>query len=88
MPYHLRCGRVGPIGPERYSGCTSTTEVQGRCRETVRVVDPLIETELARMVVLPGASPDANPMLLIVATAVFVELQVTELVRFCVLLSL
>ena len=88
MPCHLRCGRVGPIGPERYSDRTGTTEVHGRCRETVRVVDPLIDPEVARMVVLPGATPDVNPVLLIVATAVFVELQVTELVRFCVLLSL
>jgi hypothetical protein len=44
--------------------------------------------EAAEIVVLPVATPVASPPLVIVATAVFVELQVTELVRFCVLLSL
>jgi hypothetical protein len=38
---------------ERHSDRTGITEVHGRCRETVRVVDPLIDPEIARMVVLP-----------------------------------
>ena len=56
--------------------------------EIVRVVEPLIEPEVARIVVLPGATPVASPAPVIVAAAVFVELQVTEPVRFWVLLSL
>ena len=55
---------------------------------TVRPVEPLIEPEVAEIVVLPMPTPVANPPLVIVAAAVFVELQVTELVRFCVLPSL
>jgi hypothetical protein len=36
------------------------------------------------MVVLPVAAPLAKPVLLILATEVFEEIQVTESVRFCV----
>jgi hypothetical protein len=55
---------------------------------TVKFVEPLIEPDAAEIVVLPVPTPVASPALVIVATAVFVELQVTELVRFWVLLSL
>ena len=51
---------------------------------TVRVADPLIEPEAAVIVVVPALTPEANPwvpaVLLIVATLVFDELQVTEVV--------
>ena len=40
------------------------------------------------MVVLPAATPVAKPPLVIVASAVFVDVHVTELVRFWVLESL
>jgi len=55
---------------------------------TDRFVEPLIEPDAAEIVVEPVPVPVARPPLEIVATAVLVELQVTELVRFCVLLSL
>ena len=56
---------------------------------TVRFVEPLMAPDAAEIVVLPVSTPVASPASLpIIATAVFVELQVTELVRFCVLLSL
>ena len=55
---------------------------------TVRPVDPLIEPEVAEIVALPTPAPVANPVPLIVATAVLDEPQLTELVRFCVLPSL
>ena len=42
----------------------------------------------AVMFVVPTARPAAKPAALIVAVAVFDELQVTELVKFCVLPSL
>lgn len=59
---------------------------------TVREVLPETEPKLALTVVLPTDSAFANPIVgmvvLIVATAVFDEAQVTCVVRFCVLLSL
>ena len=55
---------------------------------TVRPVEPVIEPEVAWIVVLPAATLVASPVALMVAAAVFVDVQVTELVRFCVLLSL
>jgi hypothetical protein len=55
---------------------------------TVRLVEPLIEPDTAEIVVLPVATPVASPAVVIVAVVVLVELQVTELVRFWVLLSL
>ena len=54
---------------------------------TVRVVDPEIEPDVAVMDVVPAAIPFANPALLIVAIPTEEELQVTLLVRFCVLPS-
>ena len=55
---------------------------------TVSPVEPLIAPEVAEMVALPVPAPVARPLLLIVATALFEEPQVTELVKFCVLPSL
>ena len=55
---------------------------------TVRPVEPTIEPEVACIVVLPAATPVARPAAVIVATAVLVEVQATDPVRFCVLLSL
>jgi hypothetical protein len=58
---------------------------------TVSVVDPPIEPELARMVDVPGFTAVAMPRLpaalLIVATLVLNDCQVTEFVKFCVLPS-
>jgi len=47
-----------------------------------------MESEVASIVVLPPARPAAKPAVVIVATEVLVEVQVTEVVRFCVLPSL
>ena len=58
---------------------------------TVKAVDPEMLPEAAVIVVDPVATEAANPLepvaLLIVATPVLVELQVTAVVRFCVVLS-
>jgi hypothetical protein len=54
---------------------------------TVRVVDPETLPEVALIVVVPAFNADARPVALIVPVAVFVEAQVTLLVRSCVLLS-
>jgi hypothetical protein len=50
-------------------------------------VEPLIEPDCAVIVEVPGVNIVAMPELLMVATAVDEELQVTELVKFCVLPS-
>ena len=53
-------------------------------RRTVFDTTPLC---VALTLLVPAANPVANPAAVIVATAVLEELQVTELVRFCVLPS-
>ena len=54
---------------------------------TVKVVDPETLPVVALIVVVPAFRAVARPPEVIVAVAVFVEAQVTLLVRFCVLLS-
>jgi hypothetical protein len=58
---------------------------------TVSVVDPETLPDAAVIVVVPAAADVANPLLpaalLMVATPVEEELQVTVFVRFCVVLS-
>ena len=58
---------------------------------TTRVVDPDKLTDVAVIVVEPAATGVANPFdpaaLFMVATPVLEELQVTAVVRFCVVLS-
>lgn len=53
----------------------------------VKLVEPLIEPEVAVIVVDATATPVATPLLVIVAAASLEEPQVAELVRFCVLPS-
>jgi hypothetical protein len=85
-------GRVPPLAArvaEYATFCVPLTSdvvvmVSGRgC--TVTVVFPVIPLSVAVIVVLPGFTAVANPALVMVATVVLVEAQVTELVRFCVL---
>ena len=52
---------------------------------TVNVVLPVMPLSVAEIVVLPIFTAVANPALVMVATVVLVEAQVTEPVRFCVL---
>ncbi len=56
--------------------------------ETVKPVEPLIVPKAALIVVLPLATLDARPVALIVAAAGFEEVQTTDAVMSCVLLSL
>ena len=49
---------------------------------TVRDVEPLIDPDVAVMVVVPAATLEARPELLMLATLVAEEFQVTELVMF------
>lgn len=55
---------------------------------TVRVLDPLIEPELALMVAVPTAVAVTSPVADTVAVVVDEELHVAVLVRSCVLPSL
>jgi hypothetical protein len=68
------------------TGVTATDTNTGAV--TVTLVDPLIEPNVAWIVVLPAATPVARPAAVMLATPVLLELHVTELVRFNVLLSL
>jgi hypothetical protein len=54
---------------------------------TVSVAWPVTPLMDAVIVDVPAATPDASPLLLIVATDVLADTQVTVLVRFCVELS-
>ena len=55
---------------------------------TAKIVDPDTPPDIAAViVVVPADAPVARPLALMVATAVFEELQVTWLVIFCVLPS-
>jgi len=59
-------------------GLAGVTVMEDRVAEvTVRVVSPEILPEVAMMVVLPGVTAVARPLLLMVATAGLDELQVT-----------
>ena len=70
-------GLVGAIAMEtRAAGLTVSTAV-------LLVMAP----EVAVMLEVPTLRPVATPLALIEATPPFVEFQVAELVRFCVLLS-
>ena len=76
---------VKPLASDLLAG---VTVIETSVAVTVSVVDPLTLPKLAPIVVAPVPTPVANPPLLIVATEVLEELQVTELVRVWVLLSL
>jgi len=65
-------------------GLDGVIAIDARAGVTVKVVDPLIEPEVAVMVVDAAATPVASPLLVMVAAAGFDELQVAELVRLLV----
>ena len=75
---------VVALVPRSVDSVTSIATVAG---VTVRTVEPLMEPDVARMVEVPNPTPVARPALLIVAVALVTDVQVTEFVRFCVLLS-
>jgi hypothetical protein len=55
---------------------------------TVSTVEPTTDPDVALIVLVPVATAEANPPVLIVAVAVVPEVHVTDDVKFCVLLSL
>ena len=76
---------VCPLGTE---GADGVTAIDTRVAVvTVMVVDPVTLPEAAVMVVVPTPVAVARPPAEIVATVAAEELQVTVVVRFCVLPS-
>jgi hypothetical protein len=85
VPVAVNCC-VRPLATEGLAGVTAID-----CRVavvTVNVVEPKIAPDVALIVEVPTAKPEAKPPAVIVAVAGVAELQVTLPVRFCVLLSL
>ncbi len=77
------------VVPALIEGLAGVTAIDTKVAAvTVSAVEPLIEPEVAVIVVLPCATLVANPAALIVATLVVPELHVTVPVKFCVVLLL
>ena len=84
MPVAVNCW----FAPHEIEGFAGVTAIDTRVAAvTVRVVDPVTVPELAPTVVVPTLVPVARPLPEILATPCDEELQVTVLVRFCVLPS-
>jgi hypothetical protein len=78
----------GWVVPSGIAGIAGVTAMETRTAGvTVRVVEPLIEPEVAVTLVLPNPTLLNTPCELTVATPEFVVLQVTEFVRSSVLPS-
>ena len=84
VPVAVNCSVV-PFATDAFTGVTASDT---SAVVTVSVVEALIVPELACIVVLPVATPVANPVPLIVATTALLELHVTTPVKFCWLPSL
>jgi hypothetical protein len=83
VPVALNC----LVCPNPMDGLAGVTEIDSSIGAvTVSVVEPLIDPNVAWIVVLPCAILLASPALLIVATDVNTEAHVTEPLRSCVVL--
>jgi len=80
----------GSVVPEAIEGLAGVIEIETRTGVTVRVVEPEMFPEVAVIVVIPAATAVAIPCdpaaLLIVATELAEELQVTDVVMLPVVL--
>ena len=78
---------VRPLATVGFAGVTAMdTNVAGAA---VSTVDPTIEFRVAVMLLVPlAATTVARPPLVMVATDVVADAQVTDVVKFCVLVSL
>jgi hypothetical protein len=73
------------VWPAATDGAAGVTEIDVNTGAvTATLAEPVTEPEVAVIVVVPGATLVANPPLLTVAIVVADEVQVTVLVRFCV----
>ena len=77
---------VIPLAIDGFAGVTAMDCSVGAV--TVSNVEPTTDPEVALMVLVPAATPVANPPVPILAVAVVPDPHVTDDVRFCVLLSL
>jgi len=69
--------------PAEIDGLPGVTAIEVKdTAVTVRIVEPVIDPDVAVMVVVPAATLEARPELLIVAALVAEELHTTELVMF------
>ena len=84
VPVAVNCW-VKPFAMAGLAGVTAIDCSAGAL--TVRTVEPVTPLSVALIVDVPVATPVASPAVLIVATDVVAEAQVTWLVRFCVELS-
>ena len=79
VPVALNCW----VSPGPIDGLAGVTAIEVKVAAvTVNVVDPVIDPDVAVMVVVPAATLEARPELLMLATLVAEEFQVTELVMF------
>ena len=79
VPVALNCC----VSPGPIDGLAGVTAIEVKVAAvTVNVVDPVTDPEVALMVVVPAATLEARPELLMLATLVAEEFQVTELVMF------
>jgi hypothetical protein len=84
VPVAVNCSFV-PFAIEGFAGVTAIdTSVAA---VTVRVVEPVMPPETALIVLVPAATPVANPPAVIVATPAVTELQAAVPVKFSVELS-
>ena len=81
VPIAVNCWFV-PFAIEAVAGVTDNDVSTGAV--TVNVAEPLIDPELAVIVVAPRVAPVASPLPLTVAVVVDEEVHVAVLVRFCV----
>jgi hypothetical protein len=86
VPVAVNCFVV-LLAIDGFAGVTAIDTSVGAVAVTVSVVEPLIAPEAALIVLVPAATPVANPPVVIVATLVVSEVHVAVLVRFCVELS-
>jgi len=76
---------VSPLAIEGFAGVTAIDcSVAG---VTVRIVEPCNTPSVALMVLVPTPTALASPLVEMVAAAVVPDAQVTEVVRFCVVVS-
>jgi hypothetical protein len=85
VPVAVNCC-VAPLAIDGVAGVTAID--CSVAAVTVSKVEPLMDDDVAVIVAVPTPAPLASPAVLIVAVAVVPELQVTVLVRFCVVPSL
>jgi hypothetical protein len=81
VPVAVNCC-VTPAATTGFAGVTAMEASTGG--STVSVALPVTPPEAAEIVAVPGAWVVARPLVAMVAAAAFVDVQVTEAVRFCV----